>query len=82
MASSSQDNSAGAALTALSVTGMTCAHCARRVTEALQRVPGVESAVVSLPDKKAQIRWRAGFTGNTAALVNAVAAAGYKATPV
>ena len=32
----------------LTITGMTCGHCARTVTQALQAVPGVASAAVDL----------------------------------
>ncbi|MBU2754355.1 heavy-metal-associated domain-containing protein [Acidithiobacillus sp. CV18-2] len=34
----------------LKVTGMTCEHCVRAATQALQSVPGVEQVEVSLPD--------------------------------
>lgn len=32
----------------LKVTGMTCQHCVRAVTTALERIPGVDKAVVDL----------------------------------
>lgn len=31
------------------VTGMTCGHCERAVTEQIGRVPGVDAVVVDLP---------------------------------
>ena len=34
----------------LKVAGMTCEHCVRAATQALQSVPGVEQVEVSLPD--------------------------------
>src|SRR6266498_3353864 len=46
-----------AARTELSVAGMTCSGCARTVTDALQAVPGVASAAVSLETKSASERW-------------------------
>ena len=36
-------------MTQLSITGMTCDSCATHVKEALEKVPGVRSAVVSYP---------------------------------
>ncbi|MHA1153263.1 MAG: heavy metal translocating P-type ATPase [Alphaproteobacteria bacterium] len=61
----------------LTVTGMTCGHCATRVGEALEAVPGVTSAAV---DHSAD---RATVTGTAApdALIAAVAEAGYAARP-
>ena len=42
------------------ITGMTCANCARHVTEAIQSVPGVSSATVRLEANRASVRWAAG----------------------
>lgn len=39
----------------LDVTGMTCDHCVRSVTNALKDVPGVADAIVSLEDKRATV---------------------------
>jgi Cu+-exporting ATPase len=39
----------------LAVEGMTCASCVRRVERALERVPGVEQAVVNLATETAQV---------------------------
>lgn len=33
------------------IEGMTCDHCVRAVTRAIEAIDGVERAVVSLPDK-------------------------------
>jgi copper chaperone CopZ len=54
---------------------MTCMHCVGAVTKALENVPGVESAAVSLDDKQAVV------TGNadTAALLAAIKEEGYEA---
>jgi Cu+-exporting ATPase len=82
MASSSPDVLEAAPLvTDLLVTGMNCANCAQHVTEALQRVSGVDSANVSLQEGRARVRWRQGSEGKVASLVQAVAAAGYEAKP-
>jgi P-type Cu+ transporter len=66
----------------LLVTGMTCAHCAQHVTQALLAVPGVDSAEVSLPTGRARVRWQAGSDGKVDGLLDAVAGAGYEAKPV
>lgn len=39
----------------LDITGMTCDHCVRSVTNALKDVPGVTDAVVSLEQKSAVV---------------------------
>ncbi len=40
-----------------SVTGMTCASCARRVEHALQKLPGVSSAQVNLANEQAAVQF-------------------------
>ena len=70
MASSSPDVLEAAPLvTELLVTGMNCANCARHVTDALQGVPGVASADVSLQEGRARVRWQAGSEGKVAEFV-------------
>jgi len=44
----------------LKITGMTCDSCAEHVKEALERVPGVQSALVSYPKGTAQLAIEAG----------------------
>jgi P-type Cu+ transporter len=66
----------------LRVRGMTCANCARHVSEAIQSVPGVRSAAVSLETKTAVVRWNPGATQNISALVEAVKLAGYGADEI
>jgi len=63
-------------LTELAVTGMTCGNCARHVTEAIQSVPGVRSAVVNLDARKASVRWAQGTQQNVPAVIQAVEEAG------
>ena len=41
--------------TILNIEGMSCQNCVRHVKEALEAVPGVESAEVSLNDKTAAV---------------------------
>jgi len=41
--------------TILQIEGMSCAHCADHVKEALEAVPGISSAEVNLKDKSAQV---------------------------
>ena len=66
--------------TELTVTGMTCANCARHVTEAIQSVPGVHSATVSLEANQASVRWAAGAAQDVPAVIRAVEEAGYGAS--
>ncbi len=68
-----------ATTTRLSVTGMTCGHCSRRVDQALRAVPGVVDAAVDHATDRAVVTHTAGTTVD--ALVQAVEAAGYEAAP-
>jgi copper chaperone len=61
----------------LDVTGMTCDHCVRSVTNALKDVPGVANAVVSLEDKKATVT---ADEVDVAKLIEAVEEEGYAAS--
>src|SRR5882724_11398493 len=69
----------GSLVSELAVSGMTCANCARHVTEAIQGVAGVDSASVRLDAGEATVRWRAG--ADLPAVVAAVKEAGYEARP-
>jgi Cu+-exporting ATPase len=70
------------AATELLVSGMTCANCARHVTEAIQSVSGVRSATVSLENKNATVRWNPGVPQNVPAVIEAVKQAGYEAKEI
>ncbi|HUW98376.1 MAG TPA: cation transporter [Acidiferrobacter sp.] len=59
----------------LQITGMTCGHCVAAVTKALQSVPGVESAEVSLEQKQGIVKGNA----DPKVLIEAVKKAGYNA---
>jgi len=61
--------------TTLKVTGMTCNHCVMAVTKALKKVPGVESADVSLEKAQAVVKGGA----NPQSLIAAVKEEGYEA---
>ena len=64
----------------LTVGGMTCAGCARHVTEALESVPGVASAdVPGWESGRADVALDADAPADPADLVAAVEAAGYRA---
>ena len=65
-------------MTTLKITGMTCGSCAVHVKDALEKVPGVQTAVVSYPTGTAQLATEPGISSD--ALTAAVAALGYKAT--
>src|SRR2546428_9747917 len=81
-----EDHSAGTnpatVVTELLVNGMNCNNCARHVTEALQRVPGVRNASVILDAGRASVRWAAGSPADVPAVIAAVKNAGYEAKAV
>ncbi len=62
----------------LCITGMSCGHCVRAVTVALESVVGVESVAVDLDLGRARIQGRA----EADALIAAVVAEGYGAQAV
>lgn len=61
--------------TELKIEGMSCGHCVATIKDALEALPGVESAQVSLDEGKAVVVHAAG----DAALIAAVEAEGYRA---
>jgi len=65
--------------TELLVSGMTCNNCARHVTDALQGVPHVRSALVSLEQRRASVQWNSSESRNVSALLAAVTQAGFQA---
>jgi len=69
------DEEARTVETKLKVTGMTCMHCVHAVKTALEQVPGVEQAEVSLEQAQARV------TGNAdvAAMIAAIEEEGYGA---
>ncbi len=66
----------------LAITGMTCSNCARHVTEAIQSVPGVRGATVSLDAQQASWRWAAGMEPNVSAVITAIEAKGFGAKSI
>ena len=61
------------------VDGMHCSSCVAHVEDALQSVPGVDSAAVSLADSTADVQ---GSGLDESAIVDAVRNAGYGAAPI
>jgi len=61
----------------VSISGMTCAACVRRVETALAGVPGVTRAAVSLATESARVEYVPGVL-DTEAMRDTVAAAGYE----
>jgi len=51
-----------------SIGGMTCNNCARHVREAIQTVPGVHDANVTLENRRATVRWKPGVEQDDSAL--------------
>ncbi len=74
------NSSKTSASTEFAVSGMTCANCARHVTEAIQSVPNVASASVQLESGRATVRWKGAADAKSVA--EAVAEAGYEATAI
>jgi len=68
--------------TTLSITGMTCAACVRRVTTALRGVPGIETASVDLITRQALVTTAAQAPGVVAQAVSRIRDLGYGAEPV
>jgi len=68
--------------TDLAISGMTCGNCARHVTEAIQSVPGVRNASVSLDADQATVHWQSGATERIEEVIRAVEEEGYGATVV
>ncbi|WP_349259354.1 heavy metal translocating P-type ATPase [Oligoflexus sp.] len=62
----------------LSVEGMTCASCVRRIEKALAKVPGVQGATVNLATERAKVSFTSGKVSSED-LIQAVEKAGYKA---
>ena len=71
----------GQAIVELSIEGMTCASCVRRVERALAGVDGVAAARANLANESAAIELAEGRPVEGAALVAAVEAAGYRVAP-
>ena len=69
------------ATTVLKVRGMSCDHCVRTVTEALEGVAGVERASVDLKQGRAVVEYREGMT-TPAALAGVVTDEGYTAEEI
>jgi Cu+-exporting ATPase len=65
--------------TELRVTGMTCNNCARKVTDAAQKIPGVHSISVSVTAEHASVRWNSADAKNIPALLMAISKAGFAA---
>ncbi len=72
--------SSAALVSEFRVAGMTCNNCARHVTEALQSVAGVQSAMVNLEAGRASVRWNLNAAVDVSKLISAVTAAGFEAT--
>ncbi len=66
----------------LTVDGMTCGNCARKVTDALRKVEGVATVQVDVPGNTATITLSTGTSPSPQTLINAVVEAGFGAKPV
>ena len=64
----------------LTIEGMTCNHCVMSVTKALENIPDVKSAKVTLEDKKAVLKLKNELSDTI--LTGAIEDAGYKVTEI
>ncbi|HEU5115543.1 MAG TPA: copper ion binding protein, partial [Isosphaeraceae bacterium] len=60
------------------VSGMTCGHCVKTVTQALEAVPGVREARVDLEGERAEVDFEPGSEVGVEPLRQAVREAGYE----
>ena len=65
----------------LKVTGMSCDHCVRAVTQALKNTDGVQDATVDLKSARATVHYDDGKT-NPRVLASAVMDEGYTAEEI
>ena len=78
----SVEKMASTSTTELRVTGMTCNNCARKVTEAAQKIPGVHSVTVSVAAARASVRWNAADGEKCPAVLAAISQAGFDAKEI
>lgn len=64
-------------MTEITVNGMTCTTCATHVKDALEMIPGVNAAVVSYPESRAQVMADTAVSHDQ--ILAAIAALGYQA---
>ncbi len=64
----------------LKVEGITCVNCVRHVKEALEKMPGVKNAEVSLENKSASVTLKKEGSASNGELIKAVREAGYEST--
>lgn len=67
--------------TEIPVYGMTCQHCVRRVTQALEKISGIEDVHVSLEESKANFKYNPDQV-NMQAVREAIVDAGYSTQPI
>ena len=75
---STDETPPAATVSELRVVGMTCNNCARKVTDAIQSLPGVQSVMVNVEKGRASVRWSADATIDKQKLIGAVTAAGFE----
>jgi Cu+-exporting ATPase len=61
---------------------LNCQNCVRKATAALEALPDLASAVVSLEQSRATIRWQPDATPSAARIVRALQTAGFEAEPL
>jgi Cu+-exporting ATPase len=61
---------------------MTCNNCARKVTEAAQKITGVHSVSVSVATERASVRWHSAEAKSVPEILTAIAKAGFAAKEI
>ena len=65
----------------LSIGGMNCGACVRRISKALDELDGIDAVEINLASKSAHIQFNSVET-DSAAIITAIVEAGYQASPV
>jgi Cu+-exporting ATPase len=65
----------------LSIGGMNCGACVRRISKALDELDGIDAVEINLASKSAHIQFNSAEI-DSAAIMSAIVEAGYQAAPV
>jgi copper chaperone CopZ len=65
----------------LSIGGMNCGACVRRISKTLDELDGIDTVEINLASKSARIQFNSAQT-DSAAIITAIVEAGYQASPL
>ncbi len=66
--------------TLLRVEGMNCNNCARKITDAVQSIPGVSAVMTDVEGRSVTVKWEGNVPSQPTQVIEAMQGAGYKAT--